>query len=225
MSSNTLYDRQRHLLLKFPRKVVIMGAGGIGSWVALDLALIGVEHLVIIDPDVVEEHNLNRTPFRTNQVGLPKVAALKELIFERRPDCRVDTFINVEDNLTNIQVKKIRRGAELLVDTRDRKLYVPPYWADLRTIALGYDGRGVTMIINPEYPVGNDSYRTITSYLVAPQLLAALATELITNPEFSELWEKKNFVVSGSVHGFVLSLLEAGKEVGMFIDLEGGGEP
>ena len=222
MSSDELYKRQKYLDLKVPEKVVIMGAGGIGSWVALDLALIGVEHLVIIDPDTVEEHNLNRTPFKENHVGLPKVVALKELIFERRPGCRVDTFINVEDNLTNIQVKKIRRGADFLVDTRDRKLYVPPHWADLKTVALGYDGRDVTMIINPKYPVGNDSYRTITSYLVAPQMLAAVATELITNPEFGGLWEKKNFVISGSVHGFVLSLLEAGKEAEMFIDLEGG---
>jgi len=60
--------------------VGIAGAGGLGSHVAMTLARAGVGRLVIVDMDLVERSNLDRQCFFLDQVGMPKVEALKENI-------------------------------------------------------------------------------------------------------------------------------------------------
>ncbi|MBS1492218.1 MAG: ThiF family adenylyltransferase [Bacteroidetes bacterium] len=71
---------------------IVAGLGGIGSWVALDLALIGVGSILIYDTDKIEPSNLNRTLFKESQIGQYKTDAVKELIAERRKDCLVLSF-------------------------------------------------------------------------------------------------------------------------------------
>ena len=71
---------------------IVAGLGGIGSWVALDLALIGVGSILIYDTDKIEPSNLNRTLFKESQIGQFKTDAVKELIAERRKDCLVLSF-------------------------------------------------------------------------------------------------------------------------------------
>ncbi len=71
---------------------IVVGLGGIGSWVALDLALIGVGSILIYDTDKIEPSNLNRTLFKESQIGTYKTDAVKELIAERRKDCLVLSF-------------------------------------------------------------------------------------------------------------------------------------
>ena len=71
---------------------IVAGLGGIGSWVALDLALIGVGSILIYDTDKIEASNLNRTLFKESQIGQFKTEAVKELIVERRKDCLVLSF-------------------------------------------------------------------------------------------------------------------------------------
>jgi sulfur carrier protein ThiS adenylyltransferase len=58
--------------------VGIAGAGGLGTAVALSLARACVGRLIIVDFDVVEARNLNRQHYFVDQVGMPKVDALKE---------------------------------------------------------------------------------------------------------------------------------------------------
>lgn len=84
------YNRQESLNLKIPQVAVVVGCGGIGSWTALFLALAGVKVMYLFDPDVVEEHNLNRTPFKIEQLGKNKAEAVRELIKER--DSEIDVF-------------------------------------------------------------------------------------------------------------------------------------
>lgn len=60
--------------------VGVAGAGGIGSNVAMMLARAGVGRLVVVDHDSVEPRNLNRQCYFADQAGMPKVAALAELI-------------------------------------------------------------------------------------------------------------------------------------------------
>lgn len=71
---------------------IVAGLGGIGSWVALDLALIGVGSILIYDSDRIEPSNLNRTLFKESQIGAYKTEAVKELVAERRKDCLVLSF-------------------------------------------------------------------------------------------------------------------------------------
>jgi molybdopterin/thiamine biosynthesis adenylyltransferase len=62
--------------------VTIIGAGGIGSPVALELIQLGVRHLTVYDDDEVAPHNISTTVYRPRDVGKLKVDALGELIQE-----------------------------------------------------------------------------------------------------------------------------------------------
>jgi len=69
--------------------VGIAGAGGLGSNIAIALARVGVGTLVIADFDLVEPSNLNRQQYFIDQIGLPKVAALRENLQRINPGVRV----------------------------------------------------------------------------------------------------------------------------------------
>ena len=63
----------------FNPKVTIIGAGGIGSWVVMSLARLGVREFTVYDMDRVEEHNLGSTPYHHTELGKKKVHALKQV--------------------------------------------------------------------------------------------------------------------------------------------------
>lgn len=69
------------LLKLFCAHVTIIGCGGLGGAVAMQLARTGVGNMHLVDPDVFEEHNLNRQTFCTLEtIGQPKAfAAAKSL--------------------------------------------------------------------------------------------------------------------------------------------------
>ena len=66
--------------------VLILGAGGVGSWLAHALALMGVRQIVVVDPDVVEPANLTRQLYTADAVGTRKIEALGASLREHRPD-------------------------------------------------------------------------------------------------------------------------------------------
>jgi sulfur carrier protein ThiS adenylyltransferase len=65
--------------------VGIAGCGGLGSAVAIALARVGVGHLIFADFDIVEPSNLNRQQYFVDQIGLPKVEALRENLSRINP--------------------------------------------------------------------------------------------------------------------------------------------
>ena len=71
-------------------RVGIAGAGGLGSNVAMLLARSGVRQLVVADGDTVEPSNLNRQCFWPEDVGRPKVEALRDRLHVLDPDLSVD---------------------------------------------------------------------------------------------------------------------------------------
>lgn len=93
----------RHIILKevggkgqqklFDGKVLIIGAGGLGSPIALYLAAAGVGTIGIADADVVELSNLQRQiAHQTKDIGAPKVLSAKEKIEAMNPDVRINTY-------------------------------------------------------------------------------------------------------------------------------------
>ena len=72
------YTRQRDWFDpdKVSASVTIVGCGGIGSFAALALAKLGVQHLTLVDPDTVDEHNIPNQLYRPTDQGITKVAAL-----------------------------------------------------------------------------------------------------------------------------------------------------
>jgi hypothetical protein len=59
--------------------VIVIGAGGIGSFTIMALAKMGVRHLAIYDPDSVEAHNIPNQIFGPEAVGKSKVMAASDL--------------------------------------------------------------------------------------------------------------------------------------------------
>jgi len=172
LNEDTLYTRQSTLKLDIPESVAIVGVGGVGSWVAFNLALVGVRKISLYDFDNLELSNLNRTPYKINQVGSSKVSGLTELIKERRPDCEVLPFVK------KIVVKEdFETDYDILVDTRDTEPM------DGSIITGGYDGESITLHFNPKqgsvWGEGVTRYRVVPSYVVPPQLIANLITAYI----------------------------------------------
>lgn len=70
--------------------VVVVGLGGVGSWVAEGLARSGVGQLTLIDLDHVAESNINRQVQALDAtLGQAKVLAMKDRIAQINPDCTV----------------------------------------------------------------------------------------------------------------------------------------
>src|SRR5665213_2928251 len=71
-------------------KVLLLGAGGLGSPTALYLAAAGVGTLGIVDDDVVDLSNLQRQVIHnTQRIGMPKVDSAEETIKALNPDVEV----------------------------------------------------------------------------------------------------------------------------------------
>ena len=98
-------------------KVLLMGAGGLGSPAALYLAAAGVGTLGIIDMDVVDLSNLQRQVIHTQErKGMPKTASAAEAIKALNPDVKVVGF---QERLTSDNVLRILEGFDLIVDGGD----------------------------------------------------------------------------------------------------------
>jgi hypothetical protein len=83
----------RHLERIRSRPVVLIGCGGLGSRLALDLAALGVQHFVLIDPDCLDESNLARMfYFDSYSIGRPKVSLVAETISRINPAATVSSI-------------------------------------------------------------------------------------------------------------------------------------
>jgi molybdopterin/thiamine biosynthesis adenylyltransferase len=71
-------------------KVLLVGAGGLGSPAGVYLAASGVGTIGLVDYDVVDESNLQRQILHwTSSVGMPKVDSARRTLFEVNPDVKV----------------------------------------------------------------------------------------------------------------------------------------
>ncbi len=73
------------------KKVMIYGIGGVGGYVAESLARSGIQNLVLIDSDIVEETNINRQIVATlNTIGESKVKVMKDRILSINKNANVE---------------------------------------------------------------------------------------------------------------------------------------
>ena len=75
--------------------VCIVGLGAVGSLIANQLTSMGFRNFILIDDDVVNWSNLNRSDFEPNDVGKLKVDTVEERIYTIRPDANVDKITAV----------------------------------------------------------------------------------------------------------------------------------
>jgi len=109
-------EKGQEKLLK--SKVLLLGAGGLGSPAALYLAAAGVGTLGIIDNDVVDTSNLQRQILHgLDRVGLPKVESGAQTIKNLNPDVNVIPF---RERLTSENIDRIfDQGWNVIVDGLD----------------------------------------------------------------------------------------------------------
>jgi molybdopterin/thiamine biosynthesis adenylyltransferase/rhodanese-related sulfurtransferase len=99
-------------------RVLLIGAGGLGSPASLYLAAAGVGKLGIVDADVVDASNLQRQVIHaTDRLGEPKVLSAKRTIEALNPDVQVVPY---EERLTSENIDRILdEGWDVIVDGAD----------------------------------------------------------------------------------------------------------
>jgi sulfur-carrier protein adenylyltransferase/sulfurtransferase len=99
-------------------KVLLIGAGGLGSPASLYLAAAGVGRIGIVDADVVDESNLQRQIVHsTESLGEPKVESAKRTIEALNPDVEVVAY---KERLTSENIERILAdGWDVIVDGAD----------------------------------------------------------------------------------------------------------
>ena len=128
-------------------RVLLLGAGGLGSPAALYLAAAGVGTLGIVDNDVVDLSNLQRQVIHsTARIGTPKVESAEQTIHELNPDVEV---VKYPVRLDASNVMEIVDGYDVIVDGLDNfptryllndasvRLGIPVVSASI----LGFDGQ------------------------------------------------------------------------------------
>jgi len=98
-------------------RVLVVGAGGLGSPVLQLLARSGVEHITIVDDDRVDESNLHRqTLYNRDDVGHSKIECATKVILERSPDLSVRA---VEGRFVPDTAMELLNGHSLVVEGAD----------------------------------------------------------------------------------------------------------
>jgi molybdopterin/thiamine biosynthesis adenylyltransferase/rhodanese-related sulfurtransferase len=98
-------------------KVLLLGAGGLGSPAALYLAAAGVGTLGIVDADTVDASNLQRQILHaTSRVGMAKVESAAKAIADLNPDVKVQAY---KERVTSANVDRIFAPYDVIVDGCD----------------------------------------------------------------------------------------------------------
>src|SRR5688572_21278269 len=98
-------------------RVLLVGAGGLGSPLTLYLAAAGVGHLGLVDFDVVDLTNLQRQVLHgTKDVGRSKLESARERVQDMNPKVQVETY---ETRLTSANALDIIRDYDIVADGTD----------------------------------------------------------------------------------------------------------
>jgi thiazole biosynthesis adenylyltransferase ThiF len=98
-------------------KVLIIGAGGLGSPAALYLAAAGVGTIGIVDADVVDLSNLQRQVIHTTRdLGVKKVISAAQTMKDINPDIVVNTY---EDFVDSSNILELVREYDFIIDGTD----------------------------------------------------------------------------------------------------------
>lgn len=101
----------------FESRVAVIGCGGLGGYIIEELGRLGVGTIKAIDPDVFEEHNLNRQILcRVSNLGTSKARAAEVRIHEINPAI---TVIPVKDAFSSENGLKLLEDINVVADALD----------------------------------------------------------------------------------------------------------
>jgi molybdopterin/thiamine biosynthesis adenylyltransferase len=168
-----LYNRQKKLNLTVPKKVAVVGCGGIGFWVAKFLALAGCEHIELFDPDIFEEHNLNRIDIPVKYIGKNKADVTKLMVQSLREECTCYAY--------PFKFGELNIGFDWIIDcTDDGKSQLKnqefAHKIGSRYFKAGYDGEGFGIHNTiAEWGESTNGYTIVPSWVCPAVIVAALA--------------------------------------------------
>ncbi len=98
-------------------RVLLIGAGGLGSPAAYYLSAAGVGHLRIADDDTVDRSNLQRQILHTDaRIGMPKVDSAAVALSALNPRTEIDA---VRERVTAANVERLLAGVDVAIDGAD----------------------------------------------------------------------------------------------------------
>lgn len=127
MNDDQLLRYSRHILLDevgidgqerwLASHALVIGAGGLGSPVALYLAAAGVGRITLCDPDVVDLTNLQRQiAHYTDGIGLPKVESARATLNRINPATVVDP---IRERVDGARLEELVAQADVVIDGSD----------------------------------------------------------------------------------------------------------
>lgn len=189
---DNLYLRQQEFNLKTDIVPVIIGVGGVGFHVAKMLVMAGVKDIVLFDDDIIEEHNLNRLDLPLSSIGMNKTEAIKMLIEQMRPDCKVVSYgykFNPEvlDTLT-LDITHIVDCTDVHSVQLSNQAFARN--KEYKYMKVGYNGPNVSINeVVGEWDTGDtpDGYTIIPSYVVPATVIGALAAHKILTESTNQI--------------------------------------
>jgi len=98
-------------------KILMIGAGGLGSPSGLYLAASGIGEITILDPDTVDVSNLQRQILHdSSSVGVPKVESAKKRMNEVNPFVKINA---IQDSVSTENVEELVAAHDIVVDGTD----------------------------------------------------------------------------------------------------------
>jgi molybdopterin/thiamine biosynthesis adenylyltransferase len=144
-------------------KVLVVGAGGLGSAALWYLAAAGVGRLKVVDGDAVELSNLQRQILHsTADLGRPKAESARESLTRLNPHCLVEICAR---RLDAANVSRTLSGWDLVLDCTDnfptRLVLADCCWREGKTLvtAAVQDFSGHLMVVDPK--AGSPCYRCL----------------------------------------------------------------
>ncbi|MBU1940893.1 MAG: HesA/MoeB/ThiF family protein [Candidatus Thermoplasmatota archaeon] len=97
--------------------VIIVGCGALGTNSANSLTRAGIEHLTVIDRDIIELHNLQRQNLYTEKdIGRPKATILKKKLHDINSEVTITAIV---DDLNPKNSEKFLSSCDLILDGTD----------------------------------------------------------------------------------------------------------
>lgn len=146
-------------------RVLLIGAGGLGSPAALYLAAAGVGTLGIVDHDEVDRSNLQRQILHTDaRVGMAKTESARQSIAALNPSVQVETW---QERLSSANIERVFAGYDVIVDGSDN--FPTRYLVNDACVKLGLPNvhgavfrfEGQTSVFWPAGPQGGPCYRCL----------------------------------------------------------------
>ncbi len=153
-------------------RVLIFGVGGLGNAAAMSLVTSGTGMLTLVDPDVVDEHNLPRQwLFSESQVGQHKVAAAFDSLHARNRHCKIQTVAHA---LSDSDISALLGEHDIVLDCTDnltarKQISRLTYHAGLPLVsgaAIRFEGQ--LFVAHPAS--GSSCYGCLTQLFEAPVL-------------------------------------------------------